>query len=531
MRSLLILALCLLLAPFAAAKEPNSELESFEAEYKNFGAYKFFKGDPIKYFYEVIPSEPPQDATAGGDELLVKTKRAVKGAYYTEVIERTVKGWPSQVMQAIEKAERSGEFTDILPLLRGINLQRTNEAELADITFRFSDVKYIREVSKSTVSCGVWNRVGGRHSVIVMDPNLTVPSALDLSCIGEKADAYQAAQETALHEVGHFYGLADQYSSKNTSLVYSNSNRINRDSVMGSSYSTKLACDDVDGFIRLIDRIYAKENGRYGARAAEGWQSFCNDGTVYRNGKVLERAPYFRNWNIYTYTAQGDVAEKIEQVPFAPYTGAEVSLYADGLIKSMSDSAADLLLEYDYNLTDDPSVEITAYAVKDDLERAFLQYVRTGEKEWKSTTFKLHITDRQCHFTPIKPLQFTSIDIYVDRQTHTLSLVREMQFDKRKSMVAKIYDFKDGDYKCDFTEKDKNDKPVNTTSFEYHKQGDEMVLVEDGPLASGELVLNSRKETCMKPLSEYGGVSLGKYAAACEFFAEVESKLKPVGEE
>jgi len=74
-----------------------------------------------------------------------------------------------------------------------------------------------------------------------------------------------------VHELGHFYGLGDQYREgvENASLTHSTSDRIDgTDSIMSSGYD--LRCDDVDGFINLIDFALFKRQGSYSARAKQG---------------------------------------------------------------------------------------------------------------------------------------------------------------------------------------------------------------------------------------------------------------------
>ena len=80
---------------------------------------------------------------------------------------------------------------------------------------------------------------------------------------------------TILHELGHVFGLADQYdgSKYKGSVIYNS--LVERPSIMQSS--DELTCDDVDGFITSVDRIRNKKRT---------FTSFCNDGIVLVNGKA-----------------------------------------------------------------------------------------------------------------------------------------------------------------------------------------------------------------------------------------------------
>lgn len=85
------------------------------------------------------------------------------------------------------------------------------------------------------------------------------------------------------HEMGHAFGLADQYDGAMNQSFYYTAPRI-RKSVMGKG-ATKLTCDDLDTVITLIDRFGGTKRT---------FSSLCDDGTTFVNGiAALEKTRKF----------------------------------------------------------------------------------------------------------------------------------------------------------------------------------------------------------------------------------------------
>ena len=78
------------------------------------------------------------------------------------------------------------------------------------------------------------------------------------------------------HELGHAFGLADQYSGAiyRGSFIYNS--KVRRPSIMDSRNTKKITCDDVDGFITSVDRINDTHRSFY---------SLCGDGIFIEEGK------------------------------------------------------------------------------------------------------------------------------------------------------------------------------------------------------------------------------------------------------
>ena len=80
------------------------------------------------------------------------------------------------------------------------------------------------------------------------------------------------------HELGHSFGLGDQYSGQIYRGSYNYNSGIFRPSIMEGS--DEITCDDVDGFITTIDRLnHGKERTFY---------SLCGDGLLIKNGRAVK---------------------------------------------------------------------------------------------------------------------------------------------------------------------------------------------------------------------------------------------------
>ncbi len=93
---------------------------------------------------------------------------------------------------------------------------------------------------------------------------------------------YALYHKMILHEIGHSFGLEDQYNKlENASKIYRTkpySPSIMR-SILGS-----FSCDDADGLINLIDRLNGYKRG-----GKEGWQGLCKDRIrIYVASKPVE---------------------------------------------------------------------------------------------------------------------------------------------------------------------------------------------------------------------------------------------------
>ncbi len=245
---------------------------------------KFISGQKISYYLEY--------------DFTVNLQMDMK---YTQIVMEAFQIWPAFARQQIIDSGRAQEFADIMPLLeRGVLLQKVSTGTPFDIKILF------KANSPISASCGE-GAEGCFHKYYkrITNPALRANYANEHEVIG-----------VLVHELGHFYGLGDQYREgvENASLTHSTSDRIDgTDSIMSSGYD--LRCDDVDGFINLIDFALFKRQGAYSARAKQGWKSFC-DNTMYKNAKVLNKKDYVLKNTTYKYDAEGNIAKIESYNPF-----------------------------------------------------------------------------------------------------------------------------------------------------------------------------------------------------------------------
>lgn len=187
-----------------------------------------------------------------------------------EIFIKALKKWPAGTLAAIKRVGRADEFKDITGLLeRGISLQKTsmNRAEVS------------LEIDPTGDVCG--QDAAGCH--FTTSHRIVV-----------RADYRNRMGEVLPHEIGHFYGLGDQYDKcrYGSSPIYSSDINYTEGSVMRDAYSThgKLTCDDYDGFINLIDLRLKQTKGKFPVRSDNGWWSLCKKTrNFYKNAKTTNR--------------------------------------------------------------------------------------------------------------------------------------------------------------------------------------------------------------------------------------------------
>jgi len=178
--------------------------------------------------------------------------------------------WTKGTLRAIEQVGRADEFKDIVPILqRGVRVVKTDSAH-ADITL-FVDVNH--------KFCG--ENANGCFQ----------PDTNKIAIAGNHRDGFAP---TITHEIGHYYGLGDQYNGarNNSSSIYASGKNYAEGSLMQGSYTTngKLTCDDYDGFINLIDLRTSQNTGKFSARARNGWWSLCKKTkNFYQEAKTTNR--------------------------------------------------------------------------------------------------------------------------------------------------------------------------------------------------------------------------------------------------
>ncbi len=314
---LLVLLNCTAVTVFAAPwgvvnvyMEESADYSTITVSHHDqFALHKVLANIPIRY---AIEFEEYPGKTANTDQQWASR--------VTPLIQQAFRSWPSQVTSFIKTSGRQQEFQDIQSLLaQHTPILIQTDTQQADIVFHFANYKG---------AAFNYNPQNLQEQKQIRLPN----------------PAYFGQQEFnklpnfLLHEVGHYYGLGDRYQEGiwGNSPTYSSTGDTDSDSIMASSLGTQLTCDDVDGFINLIDITFFLNRHTYSPRAQKGWTSFCSPHKMYTQAKELNRAAFYNGESIYYYNADGSVRKKqgtninIYYNPFAqvrvlagPFTGTQ----------------------------------------------------------------------------------------------------------------------------------------------------------------------------------------------------------------
>lgn len=177
--------------------------------------------------------------------------------------------WPQETLKFIRKSGREQEFRDVVPVLeQKLTFEKVQTAKEADVSLEMNRSGLCRELA-----AGCFDPESHRIAI--------APSQRD------------SLVDICLHEVGHYYGMGDQYEEARDKAHRNYSSNANdvQGSIMQYTDSTggKITCDDADGFINLIDLRTSQNTGRFSSRSANGWKSLCSPKVTYKKAKTLNR--------------------------------------------------------------------------------------------------------------------------------------------------------------------------------------------------------------------------------------------------
>lgn len=233
---------CLITPGLGRTEQPWGALKEFvEDERPNYAMDFLIRGEPLWYFVseEISPEEEA-------------------------IIIKNFQKWPQKILQHIEKAGREKEFKDIIPLLRRPLILKKRLG--VDITFGIKEEGFCGE---NAAGCFI----SKKRLIAVVEPYR------------------KYFERITLHEIGHFFGLADQYEAARDNSHAEYSSDVNKE--YGSVMLTlgKITCDDADGFINVLDLRLAQYNkGKFSKRARKGWKSLCPKSTnFYQKAMTITR--------------------------------------------------------------------------------------------------------------------------------------------------------------------------------------------------------------------------------------------------
>ncbi len=183
--------------------------------------------------------------------------------------------WPREVLHWIENSGRENEFSDITPILRRGLVAEKNSSY--DVLFLLG-----QQVQADSGVAGGFIAHHPHHN-----------NRATITVVSEFRGAFESV---TMHEIGHYYGLSDQYGPDNADPAYSTHPSTLPNSVMqgGDYYNAYPSCDDADGFINFLDLRIFQHSGHFPPRARKGWQSLCEGSSMrYQNAQpvVLRDTP------------------------------------------------------------------------------------------------------------------------------------------------------------------------------------------------------------------------------------------------
>ena len=237
--------ICLITPGLGRAEQPWGALNMFvNDERHNYAMDFFIKGEPIRYFVS-------EDISPEEEAIIIKNFQK----------------WPQKILQRIAKAGREEEFKDIIPLLRRpVILEKAGKE---------NDIGFV-----------ITQEDSGEES----DSGWFFPNPRLIAVAKQYREYFEII---TLHEIGHFFGLADQYENArgNSHAEYSSDISKEYGSVMQGGMRSQITCDDADGFINVLDLRLAQYNeGKFSERASKGWGSLCPKSTnFYQNAVTITR--------------------------------------------------------------------------------------------------------------------------------------------------------------------------------------------------------------------------------------------------
>ena len=421
----------------------------------------------------------------------------------SNLITEAFKVWFNDTKKAIKDAHREDEFRDIMPILdKSVKTQRIDKT-LADhfnsIKFYFSNEQTMlsnccSDIMIATKKCediqGCANR---EHKIIYLINPYSTTSYY----------TKDYAKKVLIHEIGHLYGLTDQYEDfGHSDVTHTTTDRfINGISVMGASLTSSLRCDDVDGFINLIDLTRYLRDKKWSSRAQKGWASFCNGKggvyhtTYYKEARVLNKKDY-RNEGpqgdqcVYTYTAEGKVDKKYCPKLWSFARPKDQLTYGkNGLLTNKKDEKFNY--RYSYLVEDkNPTVKVT-------ITNSGYQYTSTrkllnGKKTWALPS-GYFVATRNDKYIQIDKQNCNIVNFipFSDNKSYSVNLVND------KIQSEYTYSFNLKNQLIDMRKSGSGENRVCTVSW----IGSEIVKLEKG-FFSKELTDNNKNKTYLTMLEE-----------------------------
>ncbi len=441
-------------------------VDDYENDFEEYALYKVIKNEPINYYLEYSDTAQATKFDDTNSEefrkkLIQQLSEEEKNAELQGLVQKGFDTWLKDTKKMINADGRTQEFADILPFLSRptVKLKRVYNKNKADISIYFDNPKEIEKECSGRSGCFL-----NKKMIILTNPYFN------------SKDSYEDSKKIALsvitHEIGHYYALADQYEDTyDTSLVHSTFNRMYSDSIdaiMGGSWNTVLSCDDVDGFINLIDLTLAIKNNKiFSARAKKGWASFCNgkkdsqgkkyQDEFYREAKLIKKPNYTRGYCLYKYDKDGNVAQENCMDPF-DFTNNEL-FYSKNDIDIRKDKKNQINYQYEYDNLINNEFVVFAFDEKTDQDLAYFSV----KKQEKDKGYSWVIDESQKNYKQ-RLINSTLVDI---SDTYCLAMDRVLTSSKKSENLLTLSEIKKEKYDDVYYFATTFDRQYRLTSISY----------------------------------------------------------------
>lgn len=193
-----------------------------------------------------------------------------------QIFKENILKWPAETLRFIRESGRKREFLDIIPILeRELVLQRVPLSAPPDIYLEIAE----------DVDCN------GSAACLKLRSGDCFIEKENCAAIFVRVEDRASFPLLTLHEIGHYFGLGDQYSLSRTNSHPEYSSDVDEEESAVMNHGNRITEDDADGFINLLDlRLAQRRNDQFSARARKGWRSLNpKSKNLYQNANTVTR--------------------------------------------------------------------------------------------------------------------------------------------------------------------------------------------------------------------------------------------------
>ena len=220
--------------------------------------------------------------------------------------------WKQKTKHYISKNKEKLKFADILEIANRENNIEQVPCNIKEDESIETEADLILFITKSFLkSCGgPYPCFNPRKSIIYMGRDKRIQDKKYIQLM--------------THEMGHAFGLGDQYSGSTYRSSFIYSSKVLRPAIMGRNKT--ITCDDIDGLITVIDRIKGIERE---------FHSLCKDGIFIKNGqgviKPFEKYSFKENYDYFDAEIEVSYDDSLNELYILDITMKNFILSEEGL--------------------------------------------------------------------------------------------------------------------------------------------------------------------------------------------------------